>query len=208
MNKLFPLIICVFFLTACDKNKNIEKPAEPVIPVKPETPETYKVKSVTYNVEGDNFERIFNQTKPSLQFTNKTSLEQFANINPSNGFMETSRFISDEKDAFNIKESDAVKIRTPSYINKNKEISLGEAEWVYSDNQKELQTKLDLKKTVGVPSYYQLNTNINLIVREYSTSYKAVLTGQRSGKEIVVKGTWKGTSLINAEVKTDLKKIE
>lgn len=208
MNKLLPLILCVFFLTACTKNKNVEKPAEPVVPAKPVVPETYSVQSVRFNVDGDNFERTFIVNKPSMGVINRTSTPTSANLNPSQGFLENSEFKSDKNEVLNIKESDLSKIRIPVYINKNKEITLGEKKWAYSTTPIQLPTTQDFKAVVNVPAYYQMSSAVNLTVCEYSTSYTAILIGLQSGKEVVVNGTWKGTSLINFEVKTTMNKIE
>lgn len=208
MNKLLPLIFCLFFLTACTKNKNVEKPVEPVVPVKPEVPETYSVQNVRFNVEGDNFERIFVVNKPSMGVINRTSNPTSANLNPSQGFMESSEFKSDKNEVLNIQESDVSKIRIPTYISKNKEITLGEKKWAYSSLPSQLPTNQDFKTVIAVPAYHQMSSTVNLTVKEYSASYTATLIGLKSGKQVVVNGTWKGTSLVDFDVKTTITKIE
>ena len=208
MNKLLPLVFCLFFLSACTKNKNIEKPTEPVVPVKPEVPEVYSVQSVRFNVEGDNYERTFIVSKPSMSVINRTSNPTSANLNPSQGFMESSEFKSDKNEVLNIQESDLSKIRIPVYISQNKEITLGEKKWAYHINTSQLPTKQDFKTVIPVPAYHEMNSTVDLKVQEYSTAYTAILIGQKSGKEVVVNGIWKGTSLVDFNVKTTIKKIE
>ncbi|MET3112561.1 hypothetical protein AAKU52_000272 [Pedobacter sp. CG_S7] len=87
MKKLIPFILCLFFLAACDKNKDL---AEPVVPVQPVPVETYKFKDIKYTVEEGDIEKEFQTNSQSSVFINRTSVTQQAVVVPEP--METSYF--------------------------------------------------------------------------------------------------------------------
>lgn len=207
MRKILPFILCLCLFAACKKDK---APTDPPILTQPEKPapvEVFTLKNIQYTLEEGDGEQVSVIDGRLRHYSNGTSLEQTYTVNPAADIKETSEFKSEDKNAFKLLNDAAVKVAIPVAIDQNKKIYLGDQKWPYKNLIEELPSIVDLTESWKVPSQKQLNLDIKVSIRKYSTTYTATFVEQTSKREVTVKGKWSGTVPVKSDIKSSYQDI-
>jgi len=165
----------------------------------------FKLKNIEFTPSTDERIETFTVPRKSLDFSNGTSVRQLVVITPSKDLVETSIFQSEELKKYDI--VDTASVAVPLNIDESGNISLGESKWPFKESVVEMPTALDLNDSVYVEASKKLHVNLSVNMIKYKSSYKAILVGEESGKEIKITGEWTGVYPVNANIKYQVENL-
>ena len=160
--------------------------------------DNYSLQAVTYHVEAGDKMETFVRPLHSLEYFNHTSVVQRVIVDPLADVMESSLFMSDDKNAFALLGDEVPEVAVPVGVNDGA-VAVGQAKWPYSPEVAQLAPTLNFRDTIAVPPNTRLTLMMNVYLNEFELSYTATFEGQPTGTIAEVKGKWKGVAVANVE---------
>lgn|SRR5690606_26333201 len=160
--------------------------------------DNYSLQAVIYHVEAGDKMETFVRPLHSLEYFNHTSVVQRVIVDPLADVMESSLFMSDDKNAFALLGDEVPEVAVPVGVNDGA-VAVGQAKWPYSPEVAQLAPTLNFRDTIAVPPNTRLTLMMNVYLNEFELSYTATFEGQPTGTIAEVKGKWKGVAVANVE---------
>lgn len=160
--------------------------------------DNYSLQAVIYHVEAGDKMETFVRPLHSLEYFNHTSVVQRVIVDPLADVMESSLFMSVDKNAFALLGDEVPEVAVPVGVNDGA-VAVGQAKWPYSPEVAQLAPTLNFRDTIAVPPNTRLTLMMNVYLNEFELSYTATFEGQPTGTIAEVKGKWKGVAVANVE---------
>lgn len=170
------------------------------------TEKKYELKNLLYTFEEGDSNELDTIHSPTQAFYNNSTATITKTINILQGVMETSQFISDNKNAF-LLLPDTLNVSVPDLIF-DKTIYCGQPKWLYSANIQNQLPSMKAEQTLNLTPYSKVTYDTEVIIRKYTVSYTATLVEATEKSELTIKGKWKGTIVETFNTKTLFEEIK
>ncbi|WP_207427390.1 hypothetical protein [Pedobacter sp. SYSU D00535] len=205
MKKILYLFLLVSVITSCKKSSDgFDEPNDS----KEKQPEVFILKAISYSMEEGDGEEIITILQKPVTVENKSNAHGTTFFDSFEEIKETSHFSSSDSMAFPEFDLDSVKVSVPVQLLSDNQVAVGSSKWLYEPGVVELPSGKTQVNTLSYTPYTRITVNSSLKIKKYTLTYKATLVNQNTGKEVEVKGKWRGTTPFGSDLKIEYQEIK